>query len=152
MCRAHVDCKHHSKSLLSVSDRGWGFDTAPKLAAGALSDAALALSLIVLGSGRLAASGQTPAPAAQRDAEPATQDATDPAPAQSGYVGQETCLTCHETATVHGTAHGNARIPGAPAADKGCESCHGPGRAHVEDVAKGHMLKFSQMPVMHDRQ
>src|SRR5215211_3236610 len=117
-----------------------------RLVAAALMAATLALCLIVLGSGRLAASGEGAVPRPQQDAAPPTQGAADAAPAQSGYVGPETCLTCHDTATLHGTAHGNPRIPGSPAADKGCESCHGPGQAHVEDDAKGHILKFSQMP------
>jgi DmsE family decaheme c-type cytochrome len=122
-------------------------DTAlSRLVAAALTAATLALCLIVLGSGPLAASGEGAVPGPQQEAAPPTQRAADAAPAQSGYVGPETCLTCHDTATLHGTAHGNARIPGSPAADKGCESCHGPGQAHVEDDAKGHILKFSQMP------
>jgi len=64
---------------------------------------------------------------------------------QAGYVGSETCLTCHSDQTVEGTPHGNARIAGAPAALQGCETCHGPGEQHVEDDEKGHILKFGQM-------
>jgi DmsE family decaheme c-type cytochrome len=45
---------------------------------------------------------------------------------------------------LHGP-HANARIPGSPAADKGCESCHGPGAAHANDDAHGHMKKFSTL-------
>ena len=122
-----------------------GHTALSKLAAAAAMAAAIALCLTVFGSGRLAASGQGTPPAKQEP--PATQGTTAPAAqAPGGYVGQDTCLTCHETATIHGTAHGNAKIPGTPAAEKGCESCHGPGQAHVDDDAKGHILKFGKMP------
>ncbi len=54
-------------------------------------------------------------------------------PAQ-GYVGEKTCLTCHEAQTkgYHGSAHSRAYNPRTPAAGQGCESCHGPGAAHVD--------------------
>ncbi len=48
------------------------------------------------------------------------------------YVGEDTCLTCHDTQSYKGTAHAlkfNARTP---AATHGCESCHGPGKEHVD--------------------
>ena len=101
-----------------------------KLKPAALTACAITLALIVFGSAPVTATGQD-APAAP--------------PAQAGYVGSDTCLTCHDTQNLHGTAHGNARIPGSPAADKGCESCHGPGQQHVDDDAKGHMLKFGAL-------
>ena len=101
-----------------------------KLKPAALTACAITLALIVFGSAPVTATGQD-APAAH--------------PAQAGYVGSDTCLTCHDTQNLHGTAHGNARIPGSPAADKGCESCHGPGQQHVDDDAKGHMLKFGAL-------
>jgi DmsE family decaheme c-type cytochrome len=71
--------------------------------------------------GQSAAKAPTPAPSAQA------------APA-SGYAGDDTCLTCHEDKTkgYHGSAHNRAQNPRTPAAGKGCESCHGPGQAHVE--------------------
>ena len=67
--------------------------------------------------------------------------------AQSGYAGSDTCAMCH---TAHDTgfkksAHGQASNPRTPAAAQGCESCHGPGQAHVDDEAKGHIAKFSEM-------
>ena len=48
------------------------------------------------------------------------------------YAGQETCLTCHESQSVKGTAHAMTTNGRSPAAAHGCESCHGPGRAHAE--------------------
>jgi DmsE family decaheme c-type cytochrome len=59
--------------------------------------------------------------------------ATTTAPAP-GYVGEETCLTCHEDQKkgYHGSPHARAANPRTPAAKQGCESCHGPGQAHVD--------------------
>jgi DmsE family decaheme c-type cytochrome len=56
------------------------------------------------------------------------------APAQaSGYVGEETCLTCHEDKkAINGTPHGMSGDAKTPAAAHGCETCHGPGQAHVD--------------------
>ena len=71
-----------------------------------------------------------------------------PAPAQpAGYAGSDTCLVCHEDkgTSLNGTPHAQAKNPRSPAATHGCESCHGPGQAHVDDDAKGHILKFGQV-------
>jgi DmsE family decaheme c-type cytochrome len=54
------------------------------------------------------------------------------APAQTGYVGEATCLTCHEDQSYAGTRHGHAFEARTPAATRGCESCHGPGQTHAE--------------------
>ena len=48
------------------------------------------------------------------------------------YVGQETCLTCHEGKDYKGTGHALKTNAKSPAATHGCESCHGPGKAHVD--------------------
>jgi DmsE family decaheme c-type cytochrome len=48
------------------------------------------------------------------------------------YVGEAMCLTCHDTQKYEGTAHGLKSNPRTPAATHGCESCHGPGKAHVD--------------------
>ena len=92
---------------------------------------------LVVATGRVVvASGQAPP-------QPPAQQST---PGQDEYVGADTCLTCHDTQGLHGTAHGNPKIPGTPMALKGCESCHGPGAAHVKDENHGHMKKFAEMP------
>ena len=64
-----------------------------------------------------------------------------------GYVGTEKCLECHSDKgeSLKGTAHGQVKNPRSPAATHGCESCHGPGLAHVQDDASGHMPKIKEM-------
>ena len=65
---------------------------------------------------------------------------TEPVPsstpaADDNYVGSDTCAACHEAqfksfdATKHGELHNLASWKGKVV---GCESCHGPGKAHVE--------------------
>lgn len=56
------------------------------------------------------------------------------APTQAaGYVGEDTCLGCHEDQQAyHATPHGQTANAKTPAATHGCESCHGPGQAHVD--------------------
>jgi len=51
-----------------------------------------------------------------------------------GYAGEKTCLTCHEAQTkgYHGTPHGQSFNEKSPIAGLGCESCHGPGKAHAD--------------------
>jgi DmsE family decaheme c-type cytochrome len=57
-----------------------------------------------------------------------------PQPAAS-FVGQDTCLTCHDDKRegLNATPHTVASDPRTPAAKQGCESCHGPGSRHAED-------------------
>jgi DmsE family decaheme c-type cytochrome len=49
------------------------------------------------------------------------------------YVGEETCVQCHvdQGETWKDTAHARAGVEGWDGA-AGCETCHGPGEAHVE--------------------
>jgi DmsE family decaheme c-type cytochrome len=50
------------------------------------------------------------------------------------YIGDKACTICHaakEITVIEQTPHGNASNPHSPAAQKGCESCHGPASLHV---------------------
>jgi DmsE family decaheme c-type cytochrome len=63
------------------------------------------------------------------------------------YAGSDKCIVCHSDKedSIKGTAHAEAKNPRSPAAIHGCESCHGPGQAHIDDEAKGHIWKFGKM-------
>jgi DmsE family decaheme c-type cytochrome len=85
---------------------------------------------------------------AQQQPPPA---ATAPLPADSNYVGAETCKGCHEEAfnKFSKTRMGRiflfqARTPGEKNA---CENCHGPGKAHVDaggGKGKGGLITFAK--------
>jgi DmsE family decaheme c-type cytochrome len=84
------------------------------------------------------------APPGQPPPAQTTPPSTPAAPQGQGYVGTDTCLTCHSDmeATLKGTQHGQTLNPRTPSAQRGCESCHGPGQAHVDDDDKGNILRF----------
>ena len=83
--------------------------------------------------------GQQPTPSPQPTAAQ---------PAAGGYAGEDVCLQCHEAqGSVNNTKHGRAANPRTPKAAYGCESCHGPGQAHVDDDEKGHILRFGDTKV-----
>ena len=72
------------------------------------------LSLVLAGTGWLAA-------------------AATPTPPPAGYVGADTCTTCHEEAAtaLAGTIHGRTGVADWEGGHS-CETCHGPGAAHAE--------------------
>lgn len=67
------------------------------------------------------------------------------------YAGEGTCAVCHQVQSeaFHRTPHGEAWKPGSPAAAQACESCHGPGQAHIDgggDITKIKALKAGMSP------
>jgi DmsE family decaheme c-type cytochrome len=82
----------------------------------------------VAASGLPEPSAKQPEPAAR----PARTTGAQTAAQAADYAGEATCLTCHEEKAYKGTPHGLTTNPKSPAATHGCESCHGPGKAHAE--------------------
>jgi DmsE family decaheme c-type cytochrome len=84
-------------------------------------------------------------------AQQAAQPQSTAQPAQTalpaGYAGTDACVLCHdaEGKSIEHSKHGLSANPRSPAATLGCESCHGPGQAHIDDEAKGHIKKFGAL-------
>lgn len=74
--------------------------------------------------------------------EPAKEKPTPPPPAE--YIGSEACGACHEAARAvalqfHNQLEVNKRFGWV---GRGCEGCHGPGKAHAESADKALILSF----------
>ena len=78
---------------------------------------------------------------------PSTGDAQ-PAPDRATYVGETTCLNCHDDKKqgYFNSPHHRAIDPRTPAAKQGCESCHGAGSLHVTDPVANPVKRFSKLP------
>lgn len=84
--------------------------------------------------------GTRPAQAAGGGQQPAATSQQQAAATPAQYVGQDTCATCHEDVVKNFAGNPHSRLA-LEHAGKGvtCESCHGPGSAHVDgggDVTK----------------
>ena len=77
--------------------------------------------------------------------DPAVRAATAGALQETGYVGSDTCAVCHqERYDDHRTSvHFDVETVGDQLAG-GCESCHGPGEAHVDDPENVRVIFDSQ--------
>ena len=109
-----------------------------------------ALVLVWVAAVGLAAASNRPEVAQTNTARLATPPPpAAPAPQASGFVGDETCATCHDTqakalkSTLHGKAQ-NGRTPAARG-DQSCETCHGPGQKHVDSGKKEDIRRFNVM-------
>jgi DmsE family decaheme c-type cytochrome len=96
-----------------------------------LSAAGLWLAAVV------AVQARVPAAPAAGDNSPTTQNPpqTAAAPQAATYVGDESCLGCHDEQRngYERTLHHAAGDPRSPLAKQGCETCHGPGSRHADD-------------------
>lgn len=91
--------------------------------------------------------GNISQPDATSPAAPVLDPSQQQTPAAT-YVGQDTCLNCHDNMREGyvDSPHHRASDPRTPAAQQGCESCHGPGSRHVEDPISVKPKVFSQLP------
>src|SRR5204863_5726541 len=88
-----------------------------------------------------------PKPAAPAAPAPASAPAQAPTTPPPGYAGSEACATCHTgyDSSINASKHGQANNPRTPAANLGCESCHGPGEAHMNDPEKVKPIQFNKI-------
>ncbi len=113
---------------------------------------ALALSLFLIAAfvattTPVVAAAPEGAPGATQAGAPAQAQQPPPAatPASGEYVGEETCIGCHDQ-SYKGTVHAQTFNERTPAATHGCESCHGPGKAHADSGDATLIRRFTNTP------
>jgi DmsE family decaheme c-type cytochrome len=89
---------------------------------------------------------QAAAPAGPQSAAPEAPQSAAQAVQAGEYIGEDTCLACHEDRSYRGTMHALAFNERTPAANHGCESCHGPGKAHAESGDATLIRRFTGRP------
>lgn len=69
------------------------------------------------------------------------------AAAQANYMGSETCMECHEEVgkAFQKTIHGRLAEFELKGQVGGCESCHGPGSAHVEEEDPSKIIRLKDL-------
>ncbi|MDO8478682.1 MAG: DmsE family decaheme c-type cytochrome [Candidatus Rokubacteria bacterium] len=111
-----------------------------RLFAGIASAAAVVCAGIVLGL-----------PFSSRAQQPAQPAAAAAAPADGNYVGAEVCKACHDEAFSKFSKTKMGRLfllqARSPKEANACETCHGPGKAHVDaggGKGKGGLITFAK--------
>lgn len=90
----------------------------------------LVLSLMLLPGMWIA--GNNTAYGKSQKAPAAPQSAANARAPAGDYVGNDTCLTCHADVGKTFADNPHSRLAPRHGAEGSCESCHGPGKAHVE--------------------
>jgi DmsE family decaheme c-type cytochrome len=67
-------------------------------------------------------------------------------------AGEDTCLACHEDKGYKNTLHGKTINDRTPAATQGCESCHGPGKAHADSGDASLIRRFNKASAVESSQ
>lgn len=109
----------------------------------------LASTILPLALAYAVLTGQTPQQTTPSARSPQAQSPQPTAPQTAEYAGTDTCLTCHSDREqdYKSGVHGRAAHPRAPAAAQGCETCHGPGKAHAENPDDRSTIRvFDEMP------
>ena len=105
--------------------------------------------LIAFGGARIVAMpAQATPPPAKNSPPPQNPPQQPTAGSGATYVGESTCLTCHDEKKqgYFSSPHHRASDPRTPAGKQGCESCHGPGSLHLTDPVANPVKRFSKLP------
>jgi predicted CXXCH cytochrome family protein len=100
-------------------------------------------------AGSRAGAESAPPPNTVHASRLSTQGNAATAPSDSDYVGADTCKTCHEdqyNSYMMTSMRQSVNDTSLPLSQRGCEGCHGPGAAHVQDPTGKPMFNFNTAP------